>query len=87
VVVSDSSRSVVIAVEAMAFDPRVGRHPNFHVQFFTDHGEIEPQPWNIRGCSFAPPLAARRAIQRTADAFATMLGSDAMLQALMQRRP
>ena len=84
---SDSSRSVVIAIEAMAFDPRVGAHPNFYVQFFTDDGETEPQDWNVRGCSYHPPLAARKALQKTAEAFAKRLGSDTMLQRLMAAAP
>jgi hypothetical protein len=82
IVVSDSSRSVVIAIEAMAFDPRVGRHPNSHVEFFTDDGETEPQQWNIRGCTYDPPLATRRVLQRLTEAFANSLGNDAMLQKL-----
>jgi hypothetical protein len=87
VVVTDSSRSVVVSIEAMAFDPRIGRHPNDYVQFFVDDGETEPQAWNIRGCSYRPPHATRKLLQNTTEALAARLGNDAMLQQLEAQAP
>jgi hypothetical protein len=85
--ISDSSRSVVIAIEAMAFDPRVGMHPNRYVQFFADDGETEPQAWNIRGCSYEQPMATRRELQTLTTAFAQRLGNDTMFTQLESRAP
>lgn len=74
VLVTDSSQSILRAIDASG--PGALRH----VQLFVDDAQTEPHRWGIRGCATDPPLAARRAVQRTVEAFLHRLGRDALLK-------
>jgi hypothetical protein len=80
VTVLDTSQSIVIALDVVAFD---AGGPDLHVQFFVDDGQREPHDWGIRGCATDPPLAARRAVHDVVEAFAKRLDRDATIQRLM----
>jgi hypothetical protein len=81
VMVSDSSRSLVVLVEATT-RARMQGDVTHHVQFFVDEGQTSPQPWRIRNCNLEPSHEARAAMSKAYARFEKLLAHDALYQKL-----
>lgn len=79
VVISDSSRSMHMSIEAVPYEEIDGEGS---VQFYSEEGERTPSPWGIRGCRSSPRLSALRAIDALVKQIHQRLGRDALIAKL-----
>jgi hypothetical protein len=83
VIVSDSSRTDGVSIEAILREPAIGRRPApRYVQFFLDDGQDKPQPWRVRGCEETFAYDGQTKVTQVYATFAEKLGRNAVYQKL-----